>query len=396
LVSGVYPALYISRFQPITILKGKEKFGQRSTFSRILLTMQFMLAIITIVGAFVLIDNNIYLQSKDWGYDHEQNLVVPVNSYEQYLQVRDFVADEKNVLAAAGSTNHIGYWNPRSVVENRGERFEIVAYNVGFNYMETMNLRLVEGRFFDATIQSDQVESVIVNENFVSAMGWTKGVNQVFEYDSIKRVVIGVVKNFHYDEFYRGILPVMFTVDPVEKHRYLSLHVAAGKLNETEASMKEAWKKIAPDDPYKGIIQDDVFENMRHNNEAELKLLGFVAVVTVTLACLGLLGLVSYNITRRMKEFSVRKVFGASVSQIFKLMNRDYVWMLSIAFGLGAPVGYWFMNTLLESIYFEHEHTSLLPIVIAVVVMLVTVLGTVATQVKRILRENPADTLRSE
>jgi putative ABC transport system permease protein len=396
LISGIYPSVYVSSFQPVTILKGKEKFGQRSKFSRALLTTQFVLAFTTIVGCFVFIDNSLYLKSKDWGYDHDQNIIVPLSESDQFLKLRDLVSKNKHVMNFAGSENHIGYWNSRSSMENVGERFEIVSYRVGFNYMETNNLRLVEGRFFDKEIQSDQIESVIVNENFVKAMGWTSGLNQVFEYDSVKRNVIGVVKNFHYDDFYRGILPVLFTITPEENIKYLSLRIEKGHVSETEDWLKKSWASIAPDDPYEGMLQDEVFANWAKNNKTDMKLLAFIAGLATMLSCLGLFGLVSYNITRKLKEFSIRKVFGASSLQIFHLMNRDYVWILSIAFIIGAPTGFFLMDNLIHHIYVDPQQAGALPFVIAITLIMLTVAITIGAQMNRILKENPTITLRSE
>jgi hypothetical protein len=108
LLSGLYPAVYISRFQPVVILKGKEKFGQRSKLSRILLTLQFVSAFTTIVGCFVYMDNNLYLKNKDWGYDHHQNIVVPLATSDQYIMLRDKVANQTDLISLAGAVNHVG------------------------------------------------------------------------------------------------------------------------------------------------------------------------------------------------------------------------------------------------------------------------------------------------
>jgi putative ABC transport system permease protein len=396
LISGLYPAIYISRFQPVTILKGKEKFGQRSKLSRVLLTLQFILAFTTIVGCFVYIDNNLYLKNKDWGYDHKQNIFVPISDFSQFTNLSNKFSSQVNVINTAGTVDHIGRHRSTLPFQNEGQTFEAVIYRVGFEYLETMNLRLSEGRFFDKAIQSDQIESVVVNENFVRAMGWDNPINKIIKQDSIQRQVIGVVKNFHYTDFYREVLPVMFTITPESSFRYLALKVNEGSVEETETLLKSTWKEIAPDDPYNGMLQDDVFSNWANNSRTEMKLMVFVVIITVMLACLGLFGLVSYNITRRLKEFSVRKVFGAGSFHIFKLMNRDYIWILSIAFVLGAPAGLYLMDILIHQTYVDPQPAGWEPFIISVSLMLLTVAITIGSQMKRILNENPVTTLRSE
>lgn len=394
--SGVYPAFYISGFQPVSILKGKEKFGQRSRFSRVLLTAQFILAFTTIVGCFVFVDNSFYLKNKDWGYKHDQIISVMTANNEQYQKLRDLVSTNKSIAGFAGSVNHIGRAVNYSSLEKEGSRIEIVTLKVGFDYLKTMNVNLLKGRYFDESIQTDKVESVIVNENFVSSMGWKDGVNQTFTMDSVKRVVIGVVRNFNYRNFYHPILPVMFFIAPENEFKFLSIQVEAGSINETNDWLKESWNKIAPDDPYEGRLQNDVFYDWAQNNEGEVKLMIFIASMALTLSSLGLFGLVSYNITRRMREFSVRKIFGASVMQIFKLMNRDYVWILGISFLLGAPAGFYLMESLLHLVYAEPQSAGFIPFISAISIMFITVAITVGLQMRRIVHENPSATLRNE
>lgn len=396
IASGVYPAVYVSRFQPVTILKRSEKFNQRSLFSRALLTLQFALAFTTIVGCFVFIDNAFYLKNKDWGYDHDQNLVLRFNTKEQFLKLRDAVAGKENVVSFAGTSNHIGYWNTHTSVNKAEEKFEAVRFNTGFDYLQTMNLRLREGRFFDSHIQSDKLESVVVNEKFVLAMGWENAIGQTFEYDSVKRNVIGVVHDFHYRDYYEAIYPVMITIVPEEDFRYFVLKAARGHVNETESWLKETWKNISRDDPYEGSLQDDVFAHFNKQNQTDIKILIYITALALILACLGLFGLVSYNITRRLKEFSLRKIFGAHPFQLFNIMQRDYVWILGIAFLLGAPAGFFLMDTLVHFIYIEPQTAGVAPFITAMVLMFITILMTVGTQLGRVLREDPAQTLRSE
>ena len=396
LVSGGYPALYISSFTPINIMRGREKFGQRGLFSRILLTLQFVLAFMTIVGAFVFIDNSLYLKNKDWGYNHAQILSVPVGEKTNYLALRDELTGKPSITSIAGSSNHIGYSNTRASFVHNEQRYETVDYRVGFEYLETMNIRLKQGRLFDRHIQSDEIESVIINEAFAKKLGWDNPIGEYFEFDSVRRYVIGVVNDFHYDGFYDNLGPVLFRVVPEDEFHYLTVQVKRGHLNETQDQIKSAWSSIAPDDPYEGFLQDEVFDNFNNDNNANVKLLGFISAITIILASLGLFGLVSFNITRRMKEFSIRKVFGAHLPHIFNLMNRDYMWILLIAFGIGAPLGFYLTNMLIQTIYPDPQAAGPIPFGIAVAVMIITVGITVGSQLSRIARENPSMTLRNE
>ncbi|MGB4971987.1 MAG: FtsX-like permease family protein, partial [Cyclobacteriaceae bacterium] len=396
LVSGAYPALYISSFQPVNILRGKEKFGQKSLFSKSLLTTQFILAFTTIIACFVFIANSLHLKNKDWGYDHDQNYVVPTENYETYIAMRDGVSQNKNIINYGGAVNSLGESATRTSIFHQEEKLAVMMFKVGFNYLETMNLRLKEGRLFDEYIQSDKTESVIINTVFAEKMGWDNPIGQSFEYDSSKRYVVGVIEKFHYYDFYASVDPVMFLITPDEDLRYLAVKVEAGSLIATEDYLKNLWKQVAPDDPYTGYFQDAVFEGFHNDNNSNVKLLAFVSIVTILLSCMGLFGLVSYNITRRMKEFSVRKIFGASVNHIFNLMNRDYIWILSIALIIGAPLGFFGISSLIKVIYPEPIETNATPFLIGIAIMVITVAITVSSQIRRVIRNNPSQTLRND
>ena len=227
-------------------------------------------------------------------------------------------------------------------------------------------------------------------------MGWQSGLNQFFIYGGRQLTIVGVVRDFHHDDFYMGIRPALFTLAPERDFRYLAMKVQQGNAKGVEQEMRSLWKEIGPDDPYRGILQDDVFYNFNKNNRNDTSIIVSVAVITLLLACLGLFGLVSYNITRRLKEFSVRKVFGANTFHIFRLMNRDYAWILTIAFALGAPAGFLLMSQLIHSIYPDPQPAGAFPFIIAIGMMFVTVAITIGSQIGRVIRENPARTLRSE
>ena len=396
LISGAYPALYISSFQPVNILRGKEKFGQKSFFSKVLLTTQFVLAFTTIIACFVFIANSLSLKNKDWGYDHDQTYVVPTENYETYIAMRDGAQQNKNIINYGGAVNSLGESATRTSVTHQEEKLSVMMFKIGFNYLETMNLRLKEGRLFDESIQSDHSESAIINTVFAEKMGWDNPIGQSFEYDSVKRFVVGVIEKFHYYDFYASVDPVVFLITPEENLKYLAVKVEAGSLTDTEDYLKSIWKQVAPDDPYTGYFQDAVFEGFHRDNNSNMKLLVFVSIVTILLSCMGLFGLVSYNITRRMKEFSVRKIFGASVNHIFKLMNKDYIWILSIALVIGAPLGFFGINSLIEVIYPEPIETNAVPFVTGIAIMVVTVAITVSSQIRRIIKNNPSQTLRTE
>ncbi len=396
LISGAYPALYVSSFNAVNIMRGKEKFGSKSLFSKVLLTLQFILSITTVVGCLVFAWSGYYFEGKDWGYNRDQTVAVRLTDPHQYEAFQQSLVSNKNVLTYAGAQNHIGRSTQQALIKLDEQEYSVSHFPVGFHYLESMNIRLKYGRFFDEDIASDKTESVVVNERFVKKMGWTQPLNQTFVADSIKRYVVGVVEDFYYNDFYWQVEPAMFTIATQSSFNYLVVKAEAGAVNATAEELESLWKKIAPDDPYQGIIQSEVFDHFLNSNRANNKVIFFISGVAVLLAAMGLYGLVSYNLTRRLKEFSVRKVFGASIAQIFRLMNKDYAWIVAIAFVVGAPLGAYLTNLLLKAAYPETIPTTLWPYFVAIGIMVITVGFTIATQLKRVARENPVQTLRIE
>lgn len=397
LVSGSYPAIYVASFNPVLILKGKEKFGSKSLLSRVLLGCQFTLSFTTMICCLVFVWAGYYFEKVDWGYGHEQNIGVPVLTNEQFQALRDRADQHKDIVSVAGSQNQIGFTRDIATVQGDDtQERNIVHFPVGFGYLETNNLRLQAGRFFDQKIASDVKESVVVNESFAQIMGWKEPIGQSFLYDSMRWYVVGVVGNFHYDDFFAQVDPVMFSITSEENFNYIVVKAAPGRTNVVYDFMLQSWKQVAPDDPWRGFLQDDAFKQFFDSNRSNNTVGYFISGVALLLACMGLYGLVAYNLTRRLKEFSVRKVFGANIFHIFRLMNRDYLWIVVIAFAIGAPLGSYLINLLIQAAFPDPIPPSAWPYVVTGGMMILTVGATIATQVRRIRNESPTITLRSE
>jgi putative ABC transport system permease protein len=396
LISGAYPALYVSSFNAVKILKGKEKFGSKSLFSKTLLAVQFTLSITLTVGNLIFIWASYYFQEKDWGYNQEGTIGIQLQNAKQFNEIKKEIESNKNVISYAGAARHIGKSAEPTISKIEEKEYSVTGFPVGFRYLESMNVRLKSGRLFDEKIESDKIESAIVNEAFVKKMGWTTALNQEFVCDSVKHYVVGVVEDFYYNDFYWDIEPVVFTIADEKEFIFMAIKAQAGSVGLVEGELKSIWKRIAPDDPSNIFLQNQVFDNYLKNNQANTQILYFISAVSVLLAAMGLYGLVSYNLTRRLKEFSIRKVFGANTVSIFRLMNGDYLWIVLIAFGIGAPLGAYLMDQMLTSIYPVKIPTTLWPYFVSITVMVLMVGLTIGSQLKRVVRENPTETLRME
>ena len=394
--SGAYPAFYVSAFKPVTIFAGKQQIGGKSLFTRSFLTFQFVLAFITMIAGVVFSQNGRYQMARDWGYDQEHTLVARLTDASQYKVLENEMRQNPNVINVAGSSGHLGRSSGYSVVEIRGEKFETVRFDIGFDYLETMKLRLTDGRFFDRVFGSDAERSIIINETFAHSQGWTEPVGELVTDDSTVFSVIGVVEDFHYYSFFDPIQPALFRLFDENNARFLAMRVEAGTGVETEAYLSETWKHLFPDEPYDSFFQDSVFDGFFRDTRNITKIFTFTALMALVISCMGLFGLASQNITRRMREISIRKVLGASVSHVTQLVHRGFFLLLAIAAIIATPLTYYMLNPLLDSIYEYRIPIDSLPFILAFVLVFVTAIVTVSTQIYRVATTNPAEVLRNE
>ncbi len=395
IISGAYPAFYISKFDTITIFKGNEKFGSKNLFSKIMLGIQFFLAVMTIVGCFIMTEQSIYLGEKDWGYDPEGTMSVYVNGQEQYDLIRNEVVNHPAVINHTSSDLLIGRGVTKVSFEMGDKQIGVRRIGASERYFDTFGLRLKEGRVLTDRTE-DKNGNVVVNEKFVKAMGWESGLEQTFTYDSTLYKVVGVVKDFHYYDFFSPIDPVMIYSVAPEKVRYLTVQADPDRLVDLEQHTREAWTKIAPNDPFDRVFQEDAFDGFYQENESNINILMLITGIAIVLACLGLYGLLSFNVQGKLKEFSVRKVLGAEPKALVRIISKQYFWVLLISFLIGAPLGTFGMMNLVVSVFPDTKPVTALPFIVAVSIILITLIVTVAGQIKKAINANPAELLRSE
>jgi putative ABC transport system permease protein len=395
LASGAYPALYISKFQPVEIFRGKEKFG-KSIFSKVMLTIQFAIALNLIISAFIFRQTEEYQKNLDWGYTEEQKIVLPVEDHEQYRKLADAMALNPDVNQITGAKNHFGKSTQRSTIVYDEEQYEVRLMEASPDYLNLMGVNLLAGDFFKEDKESDYLESVIINETFMETLGWDSWETKVITYDSNKYHVIGLVQDFHYHSFYTKIYPAFFKSVKEEQLRYVVAGINPGRAVATEEYSRKVWKEILPDLPYAGFFQDTVFDFFFEETKANAGLMKFLGAVAIILSCMGLYGLVSFNISKRMKEFSLRKIMGAGGWTIFKQINKGFIIVLLVAILLAAPLTYMLMSNLIASIYEYYEPINITSFGLAFGVLLLTVFLTVSLQIFKVFKANPIDALRDE
>jgi ABC-type lipoprotein release transport system permease subunit len=395
-ISGAYPAFYISAFKPVDIFRGKQKFGKKNMFSKIFLVFQFVLAFITILTGIIFTDNAIYQANLDWGYNPNQIVSIPIEGDKHYNALYNKLNANPEIVQIAGSAHQIGKSYTSSKVEYEQVNLESQILKVGPNYFETMNLRLTDGKAFSREKSANNMEAIMINQAFEKAMKWDRSVEKMIKIDDQQYFVLGVVEDFRYWSFYDAIEPCILKISASDQFNYISFQTTSESTDEMNAYVKNLWKEVEPDLPYEGFYQNQVFERFFSESEANTRLMYFISAMALVLACMGLFGLVSFNITRKMKDFSVRKILGANMWSITKILNNDFIWYLVIAGVIGAPISYYLMDLLLHSIFEVVKPMTALPFVIAIAAVIITAYLTIASQIMRVAKNNPTETLRNE
>ncbi len=394
--AGAYPAFYISRFQTVAILRGKQKLAGNTPFIRTILTLQVGLSFILVLFGVVVTLDGAYQRSIDWGYNQEQTLVVPLDEPAQYARLKDELSRHPNVVQVAGSVHHIGRGTAQAMIEVATKNYTVARLDVGPDYVETLRLRLRDGRSFDPNLPTDREAAVLVNETLVRHLGWQEAVGQQIRYGEIVYTVIGVVEDFHYAAFSTAIEPTLLRLAAEDAFAYLAARVQPGTALQTADDLQAVWKTVAPGTPYNGFFQDDVFDSFWQGRAKSQQIFSSIAFVALLLTCMGLFGLVSLNITRRMKELSIRKVLGASLWHIVHQISRELILVLLVAMAFAVPASYLLLKALYDAAGGYHVPLGPPPVDVTFVGVVFTALLTVATHVYRAATANPVVALRDE
>lgn len=395
-VSGLYPAIYVSSFRPINILKGNQKIGSKSVFTSVLLTFQFILAIISIVAGVAFVQTNYINANRDWGYDSGDKIIVNVPSAEDYLPLKNKLSALASVNEISGSQDYIGSWVQEEELVIDEEKHEIMLLNAEATYPEVMGLQLKEGRMFNPALISDTQESVIVNQTFLDQLGWEFPVQKKIELDSSSYTVVGVVEDFHTVFFQSEIKPMVIRASQDTTFNYLTLKMSAGTASSSLEAVKKIWHETVPRGLFTGGLQTEVFNQETKDVHGVSTILLFAAILAVVLAALGLFGLVSLNMSSRLKDFCVRKVFGAAMNDLSMKVAKRYLIIWGIASVLGAGLSIVLISTFLNSFFAFHSGVGIVPISLGLLILLLVIAATVSSQIWKIQKANPAAILKSE
>lgn len=397
IVAGSYPAIYLSRFQPVTILKGKLKLGGTNLFTRVLLGAQFTISLITLVSAVGFLQNARYQEAYDLGFDVRGTIVTWINGKGEFDTYRNALQGNPSIVSVAGSRGGIFADRLHEAVSHESHQAEVDIIEVGDQYLTTMGLDLKAGRDFIKDSETDLHESVIITENMARLFGWQDALGKELIWrDTVRLNVVGIVRDVYTQGLWREMEPMMIRYVSPDSYTQLIVRTSSENLASVNTFMNDQWSQVFPTRLYNGYLMVKGLHDASRLNMSITSGYAFLGSMALLLSVTGLYALVSLNMMRRIKEIGIRKIVGASISGIAQKVNREFIIILGVASIFGSYAGYMWCNTLMSNIWKYYQGVGPSTFAIAVFVMLLASIGTIAFRVISIASTNPVNTLRDE
>ena len=399
ILAGIYPALYISSFKPVTILKNEKINGNRNkTIIQILIVFQFVISIILIISTIIIARQVRYMRTENIGFDNKHIIICQLtknirNKFDIFKQGLLENPDIINVATSSGiglaEKFHISFTEEINGVE---KSFRAMAVDPDF--IKTIGLKIIDGRDFSWDLETDKSKTVILNETAVKYFALDPAIGFELNINNTKALVIGVIKDYHNESFQNKISPQVLWYVP-GWNSSLSIRISSNNISETVQYIKNQWNELSPDIPFEFQFLDEKYDALYREEDKFNLLIGYFSIIAILIACLGLFGLASFSTERRNKEIGIRKINGAKISEILVMLNRDFVIRVSIAFIIGVPIAWYAMHKWLQSFAYKTEVKWWI-FALAGFISLSIALLTVSWQSWRAANRNPIDALKYE
>jgi putative ABC transport system permease protein len=404
-LAGLYPAVYLTRFEPVEVMKGGTRSGsKKSAFRRNLVIVQFSISIMLIVGVFTVYKQMRYMQNRSLGFDKENVVVLPVRSQQiaqNYESFRNELMQNSQIISASASSevpadSHYSnsYVNP----PESDEGISMILFSSDHDYVETYRLEILAGRAFSRDFSTDEEGSIVLNESAARRIGWTPaeaiGKKLIGGYLEGEGQVIGVVNNFNYKSLRREVEPMALFLVP-SYIRKISVRIMPGDVGRTLNFIRKKWQSTFPGEQFEYSFLDNRINQLYVSEKKMQDLFVIFSALSILVACLGLLGLVSFTAELKTKEIGIRKVLGASTGHVVMLLSIEFIKWIILANLVAWPLAWFMMNKWLQNFAYRTNIGWLVFLLAAFVTMAIAIF-TFIFQTIRTACAKPVNSLRYE
>ena len=404
IIGGSYPAFVLSGFSPGTVLKGEITQGSAGAlFRKILVIIQFTISVAMIVCTMVVFRQLNFLKEKDQGFNQENVLSLQLNNRQminkypvlkqQLLENEDIkFVTSTNTAMGEGSAKVIFNMETDQGMAQRGINFAVVDHD----FIDALEIKIVEGRDFRQDMPSDTLTGVVVNETLAKRMAWSEPIGKKVELgdgNAINARVIGVMADYHQTGMYNEIESLMLVYRELNNIVYVKL--SGNNMEQTLSFIESTWKEVLPDQPYSYSFLKERFNRQFEADEKRGLIFTIFTILAILIACLGLYGLASYMVEQRTKEVGIRKVFGASEGVVVRLISKDFLILVGISILIALPVAYYFMSNWLENYVYQTNIGIPLLVLAALITVAITFI-TISYKAYQAAITNPASSIRTE
>jgi putative ABC transport system permease protein len=409
LISGIYPALFLSSFQPVRTLKGLLKAGTGNiSFRKVLVITQFSISIILIITTVIVFQQLRFIQRKSLGYDKDRVITMAYNN-EVARQYETFRTELMQNAAFKDMTRSSRIPTGR-LLDNMGASTlsgdsmrpvttDIKFVSSDYDFVSTFGIRMLAGRFFSREYGTDTA-SFVINESTVKALGWKnprEAIGKVFKYGQQKGQIVGVLNDFNFESMHQAIVPMVLVMFPPSNNYFnnLSIKIKGNNIALALAQLETTWKKFFPETPLDYTFLEENFDRLYDSEQKQATLFTIFACVAIFIACLGLFGLSAFAISQRIKEIGVRKVLGANTRGIVGLLSKDFLKLVAIAALMAFPIAWYAMNNWLKDFAYRIDMQWWVFMMAGIIAAFIAFL-TVSFQAIRAAVANPVKALRAE